>query len=118
MSLPISILDVPKKRHVKVVYISGEIDDSNLPELKKNLHPLTTAPGVTAVIFHLEDLQFINSKVIQYFAEFYTDLHENGKKMILSEGNDHILDILNLVGFTSLVEHFTDLDEAIKSINL
>jgi anti-anti-sigma factor len=118
MSYQVSLLDVPEKNHLKVVYISGEIDESNLDTFKKEFSELLGKEGVSIFIFHLRDLQFINSMVIGYFAGVYSDLHGKGKKLVLAEGNEHILDILTLVGFTNLVEHYESLKEAIESVDL
>ncbi len=118
MSYQVSLLDVPEKNDVKVLYLSGEIDESNLDDFKKDFAPLLETAGVSTFIFHLRDLQFINSMVIGYFAGVYSDLHGKSKKLVLAEGNEHILDILTLVGFTNLVEHFDSLKEAIDSIEI
>ena len=74
--------------------------------------------GVKIYILHLRDLEFINSQVIGCLAGVYSDLHGKGKKLCLAECNDHILDILNLVGFTNLSEHYENLKEAIDTADI
>ena len=108
------MLDVPEKEKMKILYISGEIDESNLDQFKQDISPLLEKEGVETFVLHLRDLQFINSMVIGYFAGVFSDLHAKGKKLVLAEGNAHILDILTLVGFTNLVKHFPTLKEAIE----
>ncbi len=118
MSYQVSKIDVPEKNNLKVIYLSGEIDESNLGEFKKEFAPLLEEEEVETYIMHIRDLQFINSMVIGYFAGMYSELREKNKKLMLAEGNEHILDILTLVGFTNLVEHHESLKEAIESLDL
>ncbi|MEI7510660.1 MAG: STAS domain-containing protein [Candidatus Peregrinibacteria bacterium] len=117
----VSLIDVPNKDHLKVIYLSGEIDgetvDAFRESLNNALHEERTQ-GTKCFIFHLRDLEFINSTVIGYFADMYTRLSQEDKKIIFSEGNQHILDILDLVGFLSLVEHYGSLRDAIASTDL
>ncbi|MBI5414827.1 STAS domain-containing protein [Candidatus Peregrinibacteria bacterium] len=114
MSYQVSLLDVPEKEKTKVLYISGDIDESNLEDFKRDFSPLLETQGIEEYVLHLRDLQFINSMVIGYFAGVFSDLHAKGKKLVIAEGNSHILDILTLVGFTNLVKHYPTLQEAIE----
>ncbi len=115
----VSKIDVPEKDHIKVIYMAGEIDGDGVENFKKQLNDIFQANAdVRYFIFHLRKLDFINSMVIGYLADLYSQMAKNGQKMILSEGNSHILDILDLVGFTNLVEHFDSLRDAISSIDL
>jgi anti-anti-sigma factor len=115
----VSKIDVPEKDHVKVVYLAGEVDGDGVESFKEQLSAIIdSTPEVKYYIFHLRRLDFINSMVIGYLADVYSKMAQNGEKMILSEGNAHILDILDLVGFTNLVEHFDALKDAISSTDL
>lgn len=120
-SYQVSLIDVPNKDTVKVVYLSGEIGGESVDDFKTDLdNALEGEAGQSAgsFVLHLRDLEFINSTVIGYFADMYTRLSQSGKKIILAEGNQHILDILDLVGFLSLVEHYPSLRDAISSTEL
>ncbi len=117
----VSLIDVPNKNHIKVIYLSGEVDGDMVDSFRSDLNNALqeeSALHAKYFIFHLRDLEFINSTVIGYFADMYTRLSQEDKKIILSEGNQHILDILDLVGFLSLVEHYSSLREAIESTDL
>jgi len=115
----VSKIDVPQREDVKVVYMAGEVDGDAVESFKEQLNALfESTPEVKYYIFHLRKLDFINSMVIGYLADVYSQLGKQGKKLILSEGNSHILDILDLVGFTNLVDHYDSLRDAISSIDL
>lgn len=117
----VSLIAVPNKDNVKVIYLSGEIDGETVENFRSELDAAIhseEAKDTKFFIFHLRDLEFINSTVIGYFADLYTRLSQADRKIILSEGNQHILDILDLVGFLSLVEHYESLRDAISSTDL
>jgi anti-anti-sigma factor len=116
----VAYVDVPQKDNLKIIYLSGEIDGSNFEDFRRESDEIVKSTEDVAdfYILHLRDLEFINSTVIGYLADMYTKLGEKNKKIILAEGNDHILDILDLVGFLNLVEHYSSLKEAITSTEL
>ncbi len=115
----VSKIDVPQKDYIKVVYLAGEVDGDAVESFKEQLNAIfESTPDVKYYIFHLRKLDFINSMIIGYLADVYSQMGQNGKKLILSEGNPHILDILDLVGFTNLVDHYDSLRDAISSVDL
>ena len=115
----VSKIDIPDRDDVKVVYLAGEVDGEAVENFKTQLNEVfQSTPDVSYYIFHLKKLDFINSMVIGYLADIYSQMGKQGKKLILSEGNSHILDILDLVGFTNLVDHYDSLRDAISSIDL
>lgn len=115
----VSLIDIPNKDHVKVIYLAGEVDGDSVDDFKAQIGAIfDSTQGVKYYILHLQKLDFINSMIIGYLADLYTKLGKNGQKLVLSEGNTHILDILDLVGFTNLVEHHESLRDAIASTDL
>jgi anti-anti-sigma factor len=113
-----TFLDVPGKPAVKIVAISGEIDQNNLELLKKELQPILDGPEYTTIILHLKDLEFINSVVIQFLASVHFELEAAGRKLVIAEASSHITDILKLVGLLNVLEHFPTLPEALRSLDI
>lgn len=111
------LVAVPDKPRIKIVHIAGEIDESSIDEFKKYISEYIQISDIDAFVFFLRDLEFINSMVIGYLAEVFSKLRQVEKKMILAEGNEKILDILELVGFLNLAEHHSNIDEAINSLD-
>lgn len=111
----INIADAPGHSEIKIFRLNGEIDESNLEALEKTLNPLAQQAAVKTIILNLKELTYVNSKVIGYLASFYTKLSENNQKLIFSEANSNIMDILSLVGLTNIVQYFETEDEAINA---
>ncbi len=115
----IEITPVPENDALKLIKLVGEIDESNLNNLQEKIDPLGEAEEKTKVlIFNLKDLTYINSKVIGYLASYYSKIAKKGKKMIFTEANPNIMDILSLVGLTNIIEYFETDAEAINASSI
>ena len=108
--------ELPEKESVKLVSLTGEIDETNLGELKEVIDPLLVSNDCQVLLVNLKDLNFINSMVISYFTNIYTKLTELNKKIIFVEANNQILDILDLVGLTTIIDNYNSLTEALDNI--
>ncbi len=111
---------------VKVVVFRGQIDESNLPEVSKVLDAFVIDPATKQInqetkyiVLNFNELSFINSKVIGYLASLYSTASEHGKKLLIivdPKENETITDILSLVGLTTIIDHYPNLEEAIEVV--
>ena len=108
---------LPEKDDVRLVSLSGEIDETNLGDLKEVVDPLLISNDCQVLLFNLKDLNFINSMVISYFTNIYTKVTELNKKVIFIEANNQILDILDLVGLTTIIDNYNSLTEALNTLD-
>jgi len=100
-----------------LISLEGQIDEDNLREFDEFVDPITKS-NHNYLVFSLENLEFINSKVIGYLAAMHIRLTENKKQMIFMKTNPEIFDILELVGLTQIIPVFdteTKMVEAIKN---
>lgn len=109
--------ELPEKDNVRLISLSGEIDETNLGELKEITDPLLISSDCQVLLINLKDLSFINSMVISYFTNIYTKLTELNKKIIFVEANNQILDILDLVGLTTIIDNYNSLTEALNTLD-
>ena len=112
----IIIEDLPGYPGIKTIHASGELDESNLPELESAVSPLIQDSNSQTLIFNFNGLEFMSSKIIGYLAGLHTTLSSNNKKIILTEFDQTIFDILSLVGMDQIVECHKTMDEVINSI--
>jgi anti-anti-sigma regulatory factor len=54
----------------------------------------------------------MNSKSIGYLTDWYGKVTEGGGKIVISKAKSNILDILQVVGLTQLINCYPTLDEA------
>jgi stage II sporulation protein AA (anti-sigma F factor antagonist) len=112
----IELLGLENFPSVKVLVFKGQIDESNLQEASTKLDLLVIDNETRYILLNFKGLEFINSKVIGYLASLYSNASEKGKKVMIVEANEGIMDILSLVGLTTIIDHYPTLEEAIEVV--
>ena len=98
---------------VKIVHIVGQLDESNVDEQSKQIYTLIEAAGAGLnLIFDLSALEYMNSKSIGYLTDWYSKVSAGGGKIVISQARENILDILQVVGLTQLINAYPSLEEA------
>lgn len=100
------------KENAKVVHLNGELDELSIESLKEDIDPLLSNRSLTELILDLSNLEFINSKGIGYIVSIHTHLAKDGRVMKLASANEAVMDVISLVGLTTIIPYFTTLDEA------
>ena len=113
--LNISISDGPNTAS-KVVALVGEMDESTVETIKPQLDPLLNDANVKTVIFDLRQLGYINSKGIGYLVSVHTHLSKDQRDLVLAGANEAVMDVISLVGLTTIIKYFNTLDEALRSL--
>jgi len=112
----ITIEDVqgaPQGKIVKLIRIVGQLDESNVDEEAKKIYQIIEAvPQGLSLIFEFTGLEYMNSKSIGYLTDWYSKVSGTGGKVVIAAARDNILDILQVVGLTQLVNAYATLDEA------
>ncbi len=118
MSSRVQVYVDPTERNPNIIHIRilGQVDESNLAQVEEHVTPVLENGELKAIIFNFKELEFINSRVIGYLLSIYSDLSEQSKVMTIVESNEHIFEILSLVGLTTLVNHYDTFDEALEII--
>ncbi|MBU0577273.1 STAS domain-containing protein [Patescibacteria group bacterium] len=101
---------------VRLANLHGELDESKLEDLRKALDPVWDDTKVEALIFDMHDLEFINSKGIGFVVSAYTHFAKNKRKFILVDAQEAVMDVVSLVGLTSIIPYYDTLDEAISNL--
>lgn len=118
MNYKVARVDVPDRSDMMVIYLSGEIDAAVIDQFNTEFLPLFQTEGVRYFVLHLKDVNFMDSTGIGNLASVHSQLQEEEKKMVLAEPPQAIREIFELVGFTSLVECFDNLQEAINAAHI
>jgi anti-anti-sigma factor len=103
----------PAGKTIKIVHIIGQLDESNVDENARTVYQLIeSVPQGLHLIFELSGLEYMNSKSIGYMTDWYSKLSATGGRLVLASARDNILDILQVVGLTQLINTFATLEEA------
>ena len=103
---------------IKIVHISGQLDESNVDEkIKEVYHVLESNPKELNLVCDLEKLEYMNSKSIGYLTDLYGKISDAGGQIAIANAKPNILDILQVVGLTQLIKTFGSIDEAKSSFS-
>ena len=113
--LSVNISDGPNTAS-KVVVLAGEMDESNIESTREQLNPVLNDANIKTIIFDLRNLEFINSKGIGYLVSVHTHLSKDQRVMILAGAQEAVMDVISLVGLTTIIKYFNTVEEAIASL--
>jgi anti-anti-sigma factor len=112
----ITIEDIPvsvKGQTAKLVKFAGQLDESNIDEKAKIIYQLLEQfPQNLYLLFDFEGLEYMNSKSIGYLTDWYGKVTEGNGRIVISKTRSNILDILQVVGLTQLINCYPTMDEA------
>ncbi|MBO6287293.1 MAG: STAS domain-containing protein [Prevotella sp.] len=86
-----------------LVTLEGELDTAAAAEVNETLQPLYTATHKDVVI-DCEKLEYIASSGLRILVSIVKGAKASGCKVVLSNVNDDIKDVLKMTGFTGLFE--------------
>ena len=112
----ITIEDIPATAAgvtAKLVKFQGQLDESNVDEKAKIIYALLEQfPQNLRLLFDFADLEYMNSKSIGYLTDWYGKITEGKGRIVIAKARSNILDILQVVGLTQLINCYNTPDEA------
>lgn len=112
----ITVEDIPATTQgqvAKIVKFQGQLDESNVDEKAKTIYGLIEqTPQNLYLLMDFEELEYMNSKSIGYLTDWYGKITEGKGKVVIAKARSNILDILQVVGLTQLINCYNTLDEA------
>ena len=112
----ITIEDIPVSeagKVVKQISFKGQLDETNVDEKAKLIYSLIEQnPKNLNLLLDLENLEYMNSKSIGYLTDWFSKVTEGSGKVVIAKARPNILDILEVVGLTQLINCFPTTDEA------
>ena len=105
-------------QNIKIVKISGQLDESNVDEKIKEVYAVVEAnPKGLNLVFDLGGLEYMNSKSIGYLTDLYGKITESGGKVAIAKAPANIIDILQVVGLTQLIQTFDTAEMAVQNMS-
>ena len=100
----------------KVVSLRGELDESVLDNLSTQIDPILNDSNIITMLLNFENLEFINSKGIGFLVSIHTHLSKDARKMVMVGATEAVMDVITLVGLTSIIPYFATMEEALQSL--
>jgi len=113
-----TLIEVNKKEENDIIIflLTGELDETNADKTFKHIYDSIWTFDNIKVILNLKGLKYLNSKSIWYIADLFSNIDENGWKMVISDCDEWVKDVLELVGITTIIDTVETEKEAIKKL--
>jgi len=114
-----TLVEVNKKEEnwILIFNISGELDETNADKTFTSLYKEVWDFSNKNILLDLTWLRYLNSKSIWYIADIFSNIEENDGQMYISNCDEGVKDVLELVWITTIVPTVDTKEEAIKSMS-
>lgn len=101
---------------ITIFYFTWELDETNADNTFTKIYEMIGNFSKKKIIFNLAWLKYLNSKSIGYIADVFSNIEENNGQMYISNCDEGVKDVLELVGITTIIPTVENEDEAIKAL--
>lgn len=108
------VIVVEKRGMVTVVSIDGSVDGTTAGELVRSLREQVAA-GAPRLVGNLAGVDYTSSAGLRAILEAVKDTRQHGGDLRLAAVRPEVLRVLELSGFTSILQVFPDVEAAVAS---
>lgn len=114
-----TLVDIKKRESwdILIFEFSWELDETNADKTFKDLYTQVGDFADKKIIFNMSGLKYLNSKSIWYIADVYSNIEDNDWEMYISNCDDGVKDVLELVWITTIIPTVDTEDEAIEEMS-
>lgn len=113
-----TLIEVNKKEEEWVIIFefSWELDETNADNTFSSLYKEVWDFKNKKIILNLKGLKYLNSKSIWYIADIFSNIEDNDGQMYISNCDEWVKDVLELVGITTIIPTVDTQEEAITAM--
>jgi len=113
-----TLIEVNKKEEADIIIFefNWELDETNSDKTFTSIYNEIGDFANKKIIFNLKGLKYLNSKSIGYIADIFSNIEDNEGQMYISNCDEWVKDVLELVGITTIIPTVDDEKEAIDSM--
>lgn len=113
-----TLIEINKKEAsgITIFEFSGELDETNADKTFTSIYEEIGDFSGKKILFHLGSLKYLNSKSIGYIADVFSNIEDNDGQMYISNCDEGVKDVLELVGITTIIPTVDDEKEAIEAM--
>ncbi len=114
-----TLIEIKKREEngVTIFDFTGELDETNADNTFTGIYEQIGDFSDRKIIFNLTGLKYLNSKSIGYIADVFSNLEDNDGKMYISNCDEGVKDVLELVGITTIIPTVDTEKQALEEIN-
>ena len=99
---------------VRVLRVEGDLDAHTFPQLQARLEQML-GDGERAIVLDCASLDYISSAGLGVLKKMVKEVRSSGGDIRLAALSEKITNIVNLLGFSKIIQVFPTLDEAVAS---
>lgn len=107
-------IEIRQRDHVAVVCVAGSVDGTTAPMLMAELHACVMS-GNVHLVADLAGVDYTSSVGLRALLATMKETRLQGGDLRLSNVTPHVLRVLELSGFTSIMKLYDDVESAIGS---
>jgi len=114
-----TLVEVNKKEEnwILIFNISGELDETNADKTFTNIYKEIWDFTDKKILLDFSGLKYLNSKSIWYIADIFSNIEEANSQMYISNCDEWVKDVLELVWITTIIPTVDTAEEAIKAMS-
>jgi anti-anti-sigma factor len=93
-----------------------ELDETNADKTFKSVYEQIGEFENKKIIFNMSGLKYLNSKSIGYIADVFSNIEDNDWEMYISNCDESVKDVLELVWITTIIPTVDTEEEAISEM--
>lgn len=113
-----TLIEIVKREEGSVIVFdfSGELDETNADNTFTDLYKQIGDFSDKKILLNLAGLKYLNSKSIGYIADVFSNLEDNDGLMYISNCDEGVKDVLELVGITTIIPTVDTEKEALEAM--
>ncbi len=108
--------DIPGKADAKLLRFVGDLDATNVESVLEQVCNYFT-DGIVNIVADFKKLRYVNSTGLGILLHFSKSAKEKGGSFKIANVNENVYEIIEIIGATSLLEIYDELDEAVAALN-
>lgn len=118
MQTQIEILKSPAEgiENGVLVKVKGDIDSTTATYFSDEIFGLVNNEGKLNIIVDFSDLRYVNSTGLGAFLNITKSVRIKGGNFLICNINENISDVIDIIGATSALNIYKDVDEAINAL--
>jgi anti-anti-sigma factor len=113
--IELSFEDIRGKQNAKLIRFVGDLDATNIETVLEKVCNLINE-GFTSIIADFKQLRYVNSTGLGILLHFSKTAREKGGCFKIANINENVYEIIEIIGATTLLEIYDDLDEAVEAL--
>ncbi len=114
-----TLVEITKREEgdILIFEFSWELDETNADNTFKDMYAQIWDFSDKKIIFNMKGLKYLNSKSIGYIADVFSNIEDNDGEMYISNCDEGVKDVLELVWITTIIPTVDEESEAISEMS-